>query len=171
MARTAHGKLTLLFEIFEGETSVGADDADAVVRHRIEKSIKFESGTDNGDIDRVWSESADATTTPTTLDVLGTLTSRLNQGNTVSTVELNVMVITNEADVGGGNLLVGGGSNPIAGIWMASGDGITIPPQGFAVWAAPQAGIAPVAGTGDILTIAASTGTVAYKIGLAGRSV
>lgn len=70
------------------------------------------------------------------------------------------------------NLLVGGGANPWAAPWGAVGDIIKVPPNGLlALFGFDATGIGPVvAGTGDILRVAAAAGTVDYDIGILGRA-
>lgn len=67
-------------------------------------------------------------------------------------------------------LTIGGGSNPFIGIWTATGDGCKIGASGLFVWGSPVNGVAPVAGTGDIITLTPSTGSIEYKILILGRS-
>lgn len=64
-------------------------------------------------------------------------------------------------------------SNGLAGIFLAAGDGVSIPPGGKFEWGDPGAtGVAVTAGTGDLLTVANSGGgtSVTYRIIIIGAS-
>jgi hypothetical protein len=120
-------------------------------------------------MDRVWATDAGFTTTPTDLDLLGSLASNLN-GQATDFVETNIIAVQNEGTTAAQNLQIGAGANPFAGPFLAAGDGITLGPNGLFLWIDPQDGKAPVAGTGDILRIVASAGTPAGEALIVGRS-
>jgi hypothetical protein len=166
MARGVSGKLTVALDLQEFETALGADGRQSVLPARFRKLVEFAAGTTNGQLDRVHSIAPSFTTTPTDVDLAGSLTSPLGGGaNTF--VDLVLIYIENTSAVG--NLLVGGDAASIP-LFSATNDVIVIPPGGFFLWYGGDAGITVTATTADILQIAASAGTVNGKVYLAGRS-
>lgn len=166
MPREASGRLKVLLQVEEAETLLGSANRRSALPHEIDFDYALGSGTSDGQIDRVWSDEASYTTTPTDYDLVGSSVISELSGDAVSLVEIVGIVIQNTSVAG--NLLVGGDANAIP-IFSAANDVIVIPPGGIFVWFAP-AGTALVAGTGDILQVAASTGTVTGKIAVFGRS-
>lgn len=169
MAREALGDVSLRINLIEQLTALGIGSSATRLSHGpVEWSTTYTTGTADGSIDRVWSGAANATTSPTSLDLLGTMTSIADGSLTTSFVELVLLYVENTST--SGNIIVGdAASNPFAGIFGADGT-VIIPPGGCFLWAVKLAGVAPVAGTGDILQIVASSGTVGYKVLIAGRS-
>lgn len=164
MARIASGIVDIVVRAQEGDTGVGAGGT-ARLPHEIVYRLDLANGTANGEINRVHSVSSTFSTTPTDLDLLGSLTSQISGGAVTSFVDLAGIVIENTGSV---NLLVGGDTNAVL-IFSAANDVLVVPPGGIFVWMAP-AGLAPVASTGDVLQIAAASGTCTGKVLLLGRS-
>ncbi len=169
MARQARMTLEVRLIVDESATTpAGAGDEVARLRHQILYSKELTSGTtDATEVDRVWSSSASLTASPTDLDLLSATTSKLDSGLTNGFVDLVCLAVAN--DGAAGDIQVGAGSNPVAGVWLAAGDGVAVKPGGFFLWVAPS-GIAPVAGTGDILRLVTSSGTIAGRAMIVGRS-
>lgn len=171
MARQVLTEVHVLVQSWEVETLVGAGQQTKRLLHEVKKDYVFTSGTtDYTENDRVWSNQYSFTTTPDTIDISGTLLSKLDASNNNVFVDPTVFLFTNEESSGAGYVTVGAGSNPYAGCWAAAGDGAKVFPQGLLLMVAPGGFTAPVAGTGDILTMAASAGTIAGKVLVAGRS-
>lgn len=105
------------------------------------------------------------------LDIAGGIVDAF--GVTITMAEV-VGIIVAADDANTNDLLIGGGSNPLAALWGAAGDIIKVKPGGlFVNMATKAAGLsAVVASTGDILRIAnGGSGTpVSYSIALLGRS-
>jgi hypothetical protein len=137
--------------------------------HLVSLSSFLPSGTGANQLDRVYSDSSTPVGSPDTLDLLGTLSSLLT-GATISFVTLNGIIIRNKSTTSTEVLSIGGGSNPVAGLWGAGGDLIKIGPGGVFMWWDPVDGITPVAGTGDILQIDPGADTIAYDVLLVGQS-
>jgi hypothetical protein len=165
MARFANGSVRVEVDINEAVTALGAGDDIARMPHRRVYSKTLASGTADGEIDRVVSQGVSFTTTPTDIDLSGSLTSPLNAGAVVF-AEVSMIYIENTAAAG--NLQVGGDAASLP-LFGAAADFIVVPPGGCFFWYAP-AGIAITATTADILQIAASAGTVTGKVTIAGRS-
>jgi hypothetical protein len=103
------------------------------------------------------------------LDLAGALTSPL--GTTFLAVKCKAIAIF-AAAANPGNLTVGrGATNGFPWISAVSA-GVVIPPGGGNCWYAPAAGITVVAGTADLLNIAAAatTGSYVYDVHLLGTS-
>ena len=123
--------------------------------------------TDGTQINRVWSDSGSVVNgAPVDLDLMGSLTSQLD-GTTISFVDVVGVFIKYKS--GTGDLTIGQGSNPWITWLAATGDGVVIGPNGVFVWFSPN-GKSPTAGTGDILRLASSSGTITYDIMIIGRS-
>lgn len=129
----------------------------------------FASGTGSNQFDRVYTDTQTASGSAVTYDVLGALSSVLT-GDAISFVTLCGIFIKNKSTTSTEVLSIGGGSNPIAGLWGAGGDLVKIGPGGLFVWLDPVDGITPVAGTGDILQIDPGADTIAFDLVLLGRS-
>jgi len=172
MARRLKTKVRILIECVEESTDLGAGELPSRLVHRFEYNRDFASGTSNGtQLDRVYSDTANFTTTPLDVDIISasSLPSKLDGSANVSLVDLCIVAATNEGASGGGDIEVFGDGSGVVGVLKAANDIAVVKPQGCFVWIAPD-GIAPVAGTGDIIQIAASTGTIEGKTLLAGRS-
>ncbi|MEQ1565382.1 MAG: hypothetical protein ABMA64_07070 [Myxococcota bacterium] len=169
MARQVKGKVTVIVDIDEMETGVGANGDTTDCQHRIEYNWTFDSGTTDGtQIDRVWSTAAALSTTPEDTDLSGTLPSVLNGSNTVVLADLVGIVVANDTAAGGGDAQVGAGGSPVVG-FHASGNVEAVKPQGLFLWIAPY-GTAITAATADILRMVASAGSVARRAIVFGRS-
>lgn len=137
--------------------------------HTFAWSEFFAAGATASKFDRVYSDSATAAASAATYDVLGGLNSVLT-GDPGSFVTLTGILIRNKSTTSTEILSIGGGSNPIAGLWGAGGDLIKLGPGGTFVWLDPVDGVTPVAGTGDILQIDPGADTIAFDLVLLGRS-
>jgi len=129
----------------------------------------FASGTGSNQFDVVYSDTHEAAASAKTYDLLGSLTSVLT-GSAISFVTLNGIFIKNKSTTSTEVLSIGGGSNPVSGLWGAGGDLIKVGPGGLFAWFDPVDGITPVAGTGDILQIDPGSDTIEFDILLLGRS-
>lgn len=169
MARQAQAKADVVVRVDEITTAVGFDGSGiARTAHEFVKALTFESGTTDGTVDRVWSGTATATTTPTTIDLAGTgITSNVAGGATVTFADLQMLIVENTGT--SGNILVGGGTNAV-GITNGTTDSDVIPPGGFLFRHFGTAGLAVTPTTGDILQIKSSAGSVTYRVLIVGRS-
>lgn len=136
-------------------------------KHLVDFATTYPSGTSNSQNDLVYSDTQ-TTSGTVTYDLLGSLTSQMD-AVAVSFVEV-CWIIIKAKHTSTSTLNIGAGSNPFAGMWMASGDGIKLGAGGVFVWGSPVNGVAPVASTGDILTVASSSGAIEYEILIIGRS-
>lgn len=169
MARQVVGKIRVLVEIQEIETDLGAASAPNVLPHRIEYNWDFTSGTTDGtEINRVWSTDTALTTSPEDGDLQGSLASVQNGANTVVIADFVGLCVVNDAASGSGDVVVGAGTNPVTA-FHAVADVESVKPQGIFLWVAPF-GAAVGAAASDILRMVASTGTVARRAVLFGRS-
>jgi hypothetical protein len=100
---------------------------------------------------------------------LNALTSQMD-GVAVPMVKLKGLFVYNKSATTGQYLTVGAGSNPIAGLWAAAGDGAKVGPSSPFVLCNFVDGVSVVNATGDILTVTPATGTIAYDILLIGSS-
>lgn len=168
MARTVKARVYVLVEVEEIDTLLGAEQTSSRLLHRILYDRSFETGTtDTTQLDRVWSSSAEiAAGTPRDVDLIGGETSQLN-GLTTSFVDWAIMCIENQESAG--DVQVGGDANGAVGWISAAATNVSVKPNGILLWVAP-AGVLPVAGTGDIVQLAASAGTITTKALFAGRS-
>jgi len=101
------------------------------------------------------------------LDLAGVLVNGLGQTATFARIKL---ICVFAALANSGNVQVGGHATLAFINWVASAtDIINVRPGGLFLLAAPDAtGYAVTAGTGDLLTVKASSGTVSYDIVLVG---
>lgn len=165
MAREASGTVKVLVKVEEAETLLGAANKRSTLPHEIDFHYELGSGTADGQIDRVWSDEATYTTTPTDYDLVGSSVISELSGDAVSLVEIVGIVVHN---TGSANLSVGGDANGVP-IFGAAAHTITVPPGAIYVWFAP-AGTTLVAGTGDILQVVAASGSVTGRVMVFGRS-
>ena len=156
-------KLRLDLIAYETQTK---DTGVASLRHLEEVLEELPTGTASGQMDRVWSDKRNLAATSETLDVLASLTSQLD-GSTLSFVELNLVYIRHRS--ASGDLKIGGGSNVLP-LFDNTSDILPIKPGGYFLWFAPNDGITPVAGTGDLLQVDAGAATIDYTVILGGRS-
>jgi hypothetical protein len=161
--------------------SLAADLGTATMPHRIEfplpafngGSNEYESGTTDNKFDLVWSDKRTLVATSEDLDLRGVLTSEL-RGAVQNFVEVCGIFIINEATAPASVLIVGNGTNAaFAGLFNAAADRIKVPASGMFVWFAPLdgGGLSTTATTADILKIDAGAATIAYRVGIIGRSV
>lgn len=107
--------------------------------------------------------------TPVDLDLSGSVTNAF--GTTVAFARLKGIIIHNKTTTAGAILEVGAGSNPITSLWLASGDGVKVGPDGMlALWNPSAAGYAVTATTADILRLVSASGTISYEIYLIGAT-
>lgn len=159
MARRASGAVRL--KVYVNEENDGTNlGAVASLLHALELGGVLETGTDDGKIDRVWSSSGTATTTPTERNLSsGSLNSPLLAASTAFE-DLAAFIVVNTGLV---DLLVGS-SDGVSG----STDAVVVPAGGWLAWSAGSAGVA--ADGDDIITFSTATGTTTYKITVIGRS-
>jgi len=168
MARQCQLTLRMRVDATETNTAAGVGAAPARLRHLLELAADYANGTGDDQGDVLWSDDGSVTAgVPDDLDVSGGLTSKLS-GAAATFAELTVIAVKHTG--GAGNLVIGGGSNPVSTIWGTAGDQSVIGPGGIWVWASPTNGAAVTAATADILRIASSSGTVTYDIVIHGRS-
>ncbi|MGL5095856.1 MAG: hypothetical protein ACRDD1_09720, partial [Planctomycetia bacterium] len=117
--------------------------------------------------DRLHSASGTVTTSPTTVDLIGSLTSQIDGGSTTSFADLQGLYVENTSAAG--NLLVGGGANTIP-LTNGTTDEVLIPPGGWIYVDFGTSGLALTAGTADLLLLAASAGSVGFRLAVVGRS-
>lgn len=165
MPREVSGRIRLEIDLQERNTLVGDGTKTAALAHQVLVDKVISSGVGDGQFDRIHSAALAVTTTPTDFDLAGVLTSAIGAGTTTF-VEVGLICIRNTGT--SGNLVVGGDTNALL-IFGGATHTLTIPPGGTFFWEAPP-GVAVVAGTGDILQIAASAGTVPGTLLIAGRS-
>jgi hypothetical protein len=163
MARVAQGKVKFGVSILEGSTGQGNGSQTVATPHGSQVEFTLEDGTDDGEIDRVYSGRITLTTTPTSLDLSGSLAGVVT--GTVVLAEIVGCRIRNRSAAG--NVLVGGGSNQIPK--FDTSFKVPVGPRGVIQWHDPS-GVTVTAATGDILTLAASAGSVDCEITLWGRS-
>lgn len=148
----------------------GIGQVPSSLSHDVSYTVEQTSGTAASEQDLVWSDrDSVANGAPDTFDLSGGLTSKLD-GSAVTFVEVTDLWIRNKSTTTGENLQVGGGSNPWVTWVGASGDIVIVPPGGILKLSSPIDGFGVTAGTGDILQIASSSGTISYDIKIEGRS-
>lgn len=171
MARQVKTEVSARVRAWEIQTNPGGVGTQpSRLLHELVYDAEWPSGTADGEADRVWSfATTSLDTTGTELDLIGgtNMLSRLDTTNVNSFVNLTLLAAKNTS--ASGDMQIGGGSNAVVGIVLASGDVIPVKPGGLLLWVAPG-GISPVAGTGDILKVAASTGTIDAEMMVVGRS-
>lgn len=165
MAREAFGRLRVDIEVTERNTQIGGGSDAASMIHRFLVDSVLNNGTSDGQVDRAYSEALSLTTTPTDFDVSGSIASDIGAG-TVVLAEVVCVAISNTSE--SGDIVFGGDTNFVT-ITGAAAHTLAIKPGGLMLLYAPK-GYAVVAGTGDILQLAASAGTVTGKMLILGRS-
>lgn len=166
MPREASGLLRLQIALQERNTAIGAGGENSSVNIDELLELVLASGTSDGQIDRVHRQALSLTTTPTDVDLRGVLQSMLGAGAN-DFIDLALLLVVNTGSAG--NIVMGGDANAVP-LFGATTHTEIIPPGGFSLkWLGP-AGIGVTAGTGDILQLAASAGTVPGRLLLAGRS-
>ncbi len=144
-----------------GSTSLGIS---------VSPSQSLTNGTGDNQADLIYRDATSVGVGGTDIDLAGGLTDDF--GQTLTFVEIVAVYIKNTTASGGGNLLIGGAAaNQWVGMLAVANDVVKLPPGGVYFYTAPYDGdCAVVAGTGDILQVAASAGTATYDIILVGRS-
>lgn len=165
MARTAVGRTALDVRYTEANTDVGVGDSVGRVDHIMTHARDIANGTSDGQADRVYSTSGTASTTPTDIDLSGSLASVIGAGTTVF-VELQTLCIQNTGTV---NLQIGGNAAAIP-LTAATNDIMLLPPGGTLFWDFGTSGLAITATTADILRLLTGSGTTTYRLVVAGRS-
>lgn len=141
----------------------------------VEKIQKLADGTTENKADLLYAaERTVASASNDDIDLSGVLTDAF--GVTISAAEIVAVLIINKPVTGAANttdLTIGAGTNPFIGFLGATDTVGPIKPEGlFMVAAGDAAGVgAVVAGTGDILRVANSSGASAsYQIAVIARS-
>lgn len=167
MARQVQGRIAVSVDLAERNTAVGTGSAIAQLSHAAAVEALIASGTSEGQMDRVYSDAITVTTTPTDVDLAGSLSSEIGAGTTTF-VKVSMVYIRNKSPSGSGNVVIGGDTNALL-MFGAAAHTLTLPPGGVFLWYAPP-GVAVTAGTGDILQLAASSGSVELEYIVGGRS-
>jgi hypothetical protein len=165
MPREATGRFSVSLVADERNTALGVGDTIAHATHAIAQAVDFASGTADGQIDRVYSTGGTASTTPTDIDVQGAIASLIGAGTVVLADVVGVVI----RNTGATRLRVGGDANALAMFNLAASFLFVEPGGFFATYMGP-AGLASVAGTGDILQIDTASGTTTYQLEIVGRS-
>jgi hypothetical protein len=166
MPRRASGRLAASLDFTEENDTLGVGDGIAAMRHRISIEAQFSSGTGEGQVDRVWSFTGTATTTPADADLAGSLASAIGAGNVVL-AEIVAILVKNTGSTN--NLLLGGVANGV-GILNGATDEIVILPGGGLLYYPGPAGLAVANGSSDQLRFAAAASTTTYQVTVVGRS-
>lgn len=170
MASNVQVKVTMRVEAQEMETGIGVGAGSSYMRHVAEAALTLENGTAASQCDVVWSASSSVTSgSPATIDMRGSLTSVLT-GDAVNFVEVVGFFVKNKSTTAGQTLEIGGGSNSFSTWAGGAGDTVLVGAGGAMYISAPIDGYATTAGTGDILQVKSTTGTVAYDVIVFGRS-
>ena len=161
------GTIRFFVDLYERITG---DLGPVAARHSIDYSKTAESGTGTDQADLVWSDTRSVTSgTPDDLDLRGVLASALNSG--INFVKITGILIRNKSTTSGQFLTVGNGANPaFTNLFGAGAHTVTAQPGGAFAWYSPIDPMTTVAATGDILRVAAATGTVSYEIVIIGRT-
>lgn len=167
MPRQVLGRVAVTVDLAERNTGVGTGSAIAQMAHAAAVEALIASGTSEGQMDRVHSDAITVTTTPTDVDLAGSLSSEIG-GGTTTFARVNLVYVRNKSPSGSGNVQIGGDTNALL-IFGAAADFLILPPGGTFLWYSPV-GVAVTAGTGDILQLAASTGSVELEYIVGGRS-
>lgn len=157
-------------------TQVGPNDFGQQFSPTMERILDFTAGVAANQSDLLFvDERTVASATNDDLDLAGVLLSAF--GSAITFAELTGLILINAPRLTGvntTNLTLGGGTNPFIGFLGGTAPTIgPIRPGGFIMLGCGDAaGLGTVvAGTGDILRIANSSGAAAtYQIGLLGRS-
>ncbi len=168
MAVTLHTKV--VSECIETAASKGLEEKVSVLSHDVKYDKgKLATGTGASQQDLVWSDATSvASGVPNDHDLAGSLTSELD-GTTITMVTVTEIWIENKSTTTGEQLQIGGDANAVP-IFGAAADYIIVGPGGCFLWKDPIDGITVTAGTGDILQVDASTGTISYNIRIVGQS-
>lgn len=125
------------------------------------------SGVTSNKQDKIASGSTSvAAGVPVSLDLAGGLTDV--DGDAITFADVTRLYV--EYESGTGTLVIGGGSNDVSTLWLATGDGCSIGPGGAFLWESPENGAAVTAGTADLLRFVSGSGTVGFYYQIEGRS-
>lgn len=163
MARAVAGRVSASVDVLETADALGVGDGVGLYRHVLSQVVDIATGTSDGQADRAYSTSGTASSTPTDIDLTGSLSSALGSANFV---DIMTIMVKNTGSTT--TLRVGGDANALP-LFGAANDLILIPAGGCLLWHAP-AGVAVTAGTGDILQVDTASGTTTYQIVVVGRS-
>lgn len=157
--------------LFSASQSVANDLGNALFQPSLNKKLEFSNGVGSGQADLLFTdERTVGISSNDDIDLAGVLSDVA--GQTITAVEMVALAIVADS-TNVNSLSVGGGSNPWISSWLATGDGIKVPPNGlFVIGGYDAAGLgAVVAATGDILRIANGAGTTSkYKIIILART-
>jgi len=117
----------------------------------------------------VYSDSFSLAATPTTLDLAGTIASKLN-GATLTFTNIRGFALRNTSTTTGENITVGGNANGLVNWVTAVGDEIILGPSGLLVIHSPIDGYDVTAGTGDILEFDPGAATITAELAIWGIS-
>lgn len=163
---TVNGMMDL---VIRGLETKACDTGTSTMPHLIEIHDAIVTGSGASQTQVIYSDTNSVTSgSPVTYDLRGLLASILD-GSTLNFAVVTGICIVNKSTTTLQNLQVGAGSNPWITWLGATGDVIVIGPSGRFLLTSPIDGYATTAGTADILTIAASTGTIAFDIIIWGR--
>ena len=156
--------VNLMYSITESGTR---DNGSKLDKHNLSLKFPFSDGTGDDAIKKVWSDNVTGVGTGgTTYDLAGSLTDVDGSAITFTTIKL---IFLRASASNAGNVIIGNNAaNDFAPMFGAATHTLIVPPGGVAVLLAPDTGYTVTAGTGDILKIAASTGTVEYDLAFAG---
>lgn len=163
MARAVAGRITIAVDLMETADGLGVGDGIAQYRHALSQVVDVATGTSDGQMDRAYSTAGTASSTPTDIDLTGSLSSALGSANFV---DVSLIMIKNTGSTT--TLRIGGDANFLA-LFGAAADFLLLPAGGCICWYAP-AGIGVTATTGDILQLDTASGTTTYQAVIGGRS-
>ena len=160
--------IDVMFSVTEQNT---LDDLTSLFAMVKQVTTRLANGTTNGtQADTVFYDRY-TSASPVTLDLLGSLTSRLT-GSTISFVDVAAVMVFNEAAAASGlKVTCGDATNPWVGnaqMLGSANDVVVVHPQGFFLWVSPD-GCSPVAGTGDEFKMVPSASTT-WWVFILGRS-
>lgn len=134
-----------------------------VARHLLDYVNTLTDGTGDNQIQHIWSDTRSVTSgVPDTIDIRGGITNAF--GVSLNIVNVVGFAVRNRSTTTGQNFTVGGGSNPFITWLIATGDGVRVGPGGVFIVHSPIDPYGTTAGTADIVTITAASGTISYDI-------
>lgn len=161
--------LTLRLELLEYKTGLGIEGTEVSSINHVKQIISsLAQGTGSNKVDSVY-VSRQTISGATSLDLRGSLASALDASTVTFPLVVTILVVNNSTTTGQ-YVTFGEATNPVTSFFAASGDGIKIGPGGFIWLHSPTDGYATVAGTGDILTLTPSSGSVDVDIFIIGRA-
>lgn len=164
----ARADVNIDIKVTEFSSPSGAGGEVGTLRHVLQFTKDWTSGTVADTADVVWSvNNVSYTTTPTDYDLKGSLTSKLD-ASAFRPSEVVCLIVKNESTTG--NLLVGGDAAAVL-FFSAANDVAVVPPGGLLIMCSgADPAYAVTATTADILQIASSAGTVVGDVIVLGRS-